>query len=435
MQTHLTSNRIPLLNSFTTMSSQAPNRKVLLIGATGSIGSIILSAILSSPNPPSVTILKRTSSTSPLPPSVPVISLPSYDAASAPLSTLVPLFKGFDAIISCQTTLSVSNQLHLIDAAIQAGVKRYFPSEYGLNNMRSDTQSLCPVFKEKGTVQRYLRDREDRIEWTSVSCGTWLGWSFANNFLGLDVKNKKVKYWDDGEGRFSITTEENTAAAVVRAVTTHWDETRNRNVFLSDVVTSQREIVDEIERQIGGGRGGVEKFAVEKVRSEEEIERLKGRLEAGEGIAVLGLIEAGLASGKFGTDFEKEEEVMNERLGLASKGLAEIVREGLASLGDHMMDDLLLAETMLRISVRPKPRLTIYLSGQTTFHDKVGMVQEYDAVRGVTRPLSESEPALCSAWSRRQTKNSVRWVIPLSAVVLNRANQKRKAKQPRSPEG
>ena len=49
------------------------------------------------------------------------------------------------------------------------------------------------------------------------------------------------------------------------------------------------------------------------------------------------------------------------------------------------------------------------------------MVQEYDAVRGVTRPLSESEPALCSAWSRRQTKNSVRWVIPLSAVVLNRA--------------
>lgn len=310
------------------MSSPTPNRQILLIGATGSIGSIILSALLSSPNPPSITILKRTSSTSPLPSSIPVISLPSYNPSSAPLSTLVPLFKGFDAIISCQTTLSVSNQLHLIDAAILAGVKRYFPSEYGLNNMRSDAQSLCPVFKEKATVQQYLRDREDKIEWTSISCGTWLRWSFANNFLGLDVENRKVKYWDDGEGRFSITTEENTASAVVKAVSTHWEETRNRNVFLSDVVTSQREIVEEIERQIGEG-----KFAVEKVRSEEEIERLKGRLEAGEGMAVLGLIEAGLASGKFGTDFEKEEEVMNERLGLVGKELSEIVREGLASLG------------------------------------------------------------------------------------------------------
>ncbi|KAK4159546.1 hypothetical protein QBC43DRAFT_327062 [Cladorrhinum sp. PSN259] len=308
------------------MSTSVPTRKVLLIGATGSIGSIILQALLSSSTPVSVTILKRAASTAPLPPSVPVITVPSYDQ---PLSALVPIFRDFDVIISCQTTFSVSSQLNLINAAIQAGVKRFFPSEYGLNNMRPDTQALCPVFKEKGTIQQYLRDNQDKMEWTSVSCGTWPTWSFHNNFLGLNLKSKSVKYWDDGEGRFSISTEESTALAVVRAVTTHWDETRNRNVFLSEVVTSQKELVAEIEKQLG------EKLNVEKVVTEEEIERLKGRLEVSKGgdvVAVVGLVEAGLTSGRFGTDFEKEEEVMTERLGLPRKTLEEMVKDGLASL-------------------------------------------------------------------------------------------------------
>ncbi|KAK3995210.1 hypothetical protein QBC44DRAFT_320685 [Cladorrhinum sp. PSN332] len=310
--------------SSSTVTTANPARKVLLIGATGSIGSIILQALLASPDPISITVLKRAASTSPLPPSVPVITVPSYDA---PTSTLTPIFRGFDVIISCQTTLSVSSQLNLIDAAVQAGVTRFFPSEYGLNNMRADAQALCPVFNEKGTIQRYLRDRQDQMEWTSISCGTWLKWAFQNKFLGIDVKGRKAKYWDDGEGRFSINTEESTALAVARAVTTHWEETRNRNVFLSEVVTSQRDLVEEVERQIGGGN-----FEVEKVETEGEVVRLRERFEGGEVMAVVGLIEAGLASGKYGTDFDKEEDVMTERLGLARRTLGEMVADALAGL-------------------------------------------------------------------------------------------------------
>ncbi|KAK4221308.1 NAD(P)-binding protein [Podospora fimiseda] len=306
------------------MSSPTPARKVLLIGATGSIGSIILQALITSPIPISVTILKHAGSTAPPPPNIPVITLSSYNA---PISTLVPILGGYDAIISCQTTFSVSSQLNLIDAAIQAGVKRFFPSEYGLNNMRDDTQALCSVFKEKGTIQKYLREREDQIEWTSIACGTWLKWSFEHGFLGIDVKGKKTRYWDDGEGRFSINTEGLTAKAMVKAVTSHWEETRNRIVFLSEVVTSQREIVEEVERQMGG-----KKFEVEKVDMEEEVKRLQERFESGEKMAVVGLIEAGLVSGKFGTDFEREEEVMTEKLGLNKLTLEEMVADALAGL-------------------------------------------------------------------------------------------------------
>ncbi|KAH9886389.1 hypothetical protein F4778DRAFT_758854 [Xylariomycetidae sp. FL2044] len=49
------------------------------------------------------------------------------------------------------TSLSVAEQFRMIDAAIDAGVRRYVPSEYGLNNnMRPDSQALNSVSHDKG---------------------------------------------------------------------------------------------------------------------------------------------------------------------------------------------------------------------------------------------------------------------------------------------
>lgn len=94
------------------------------------------------------------------------------------------------------TTLSVSDQFRIVDAAIGAGVRRYVPSEYGLNNIRPDARALNVVFHDKGKLQEYLRAKadDDIIEWTSIACGMWIRWVMANDFVGMHVRERKFTF-------------------------------------------------------------------------------------------------------------------------------------------------------------------------------------------------------------------------------------------------
>ncbi|KAH6613659.1 hypothetical protein B0J18DRAFT_469998 [Chaetomium sp. MPI-SDFR-AT-0129] len=304
-----------------------PFKNILLIGATGSIGSYVLTALLAEPSL-TITVLKRASSThtTPLPSHIRTITVPD----TYPTDAVTAAFHGQDAVICCLTTLNVADQFRLIDAAIAAGVRRYVPSEYGLNNMRPDAQALNAVFREKGAVQGYLRGKaaEGVLEWMSVSCGMWIKWSLRNEFLGVHVKRgeRRVVLWDGGKGRFSVNTEENTARAVVRGLVAIPEETKNRNVLIEEFVVTQRELVEEIERQIG------EKLVVEEVDSVERIAALQAAVDAGDKMATIGLVEAGFITGRFGGDLSKEGEILTEKLGLERHSLQQVVADALASL-------------------------------------------------------------------------------------------------------
>lgn len=204
----------------------SPFKNIVIIGASGSIGSIILEAFLNTPSV-TITILQRASSLkTTFPSSVRVVTIPD----DYPHDSLVAAFTDQDAVINCVTTLALGTQLRIISAAAEAGVRRYVPSEYGLNNNNPAARALCPVFREKGEVQDHLRTLEHRMEWMTVASGMWIKWSATHEFLGMHIAARKFVLWDDGEGLFSTTTEENTALAVVNALTKKWEETANKVV-------------------------------------------------------------------------------------------------------------------------------------------------------------------------------------------------------------
>ncbi|KAI0434819.1 NmrA-like family protein [Xylaria sp. FL1042] len=269
---------------------------VLIVGASGSIGSLVLDAFQkdSSFN---LTVLQRASSKSRLPDHLKIVTI----ADSYPAEELVAAFHGQDVIINCMTTLSVKDQYRMVDAAITAGVKRYIPSEYGLNNMNPKAQGLNSVFADKGKIQAYLRAKADegQIEWMSISCGMWLKWGMAHEFLGMHVKEQRFVFWDDGTGHFSCTTEENTVAGLLQALKVP-EETKNTNIFLSDFAITQKQLLDAIERIQGV------KYKTETVDSEELIAEKKEAEKRGDGSATFALIETGFVTGKFGGYLEKE---------------------------------------------------------------------------------------------------------------------------------
>ncbi|KAF1976721.1 isoflavone reductase family protein [Bimuria novae-zelandiae CBS 107.79] len=303
-----------------------PLKSILIIGATGSVGRPILSALLAEPSF-TVTILTRASSSAKFPAGVPVKTI-SDAYTTAELTTA---FTGHDAVVSAISTGPVTKDdlaFRIIDACLAAGVRRLIPSEFGANNLDPRATSLVPVYALKGKMLKYLIERaaasKGKLTWTSISCGSWLDWGLnpaaSGNFLGIDVKRRKATIWDSGRARFSVTTSGNTGFAVARALL-HPELSENKQIFLSDFVTTPREILESLERQTG------EKWAVEEKQSAPRIRELKAQFDAGDFNATFGLLALSFVGDvEVGYDFEKEGKVWNGELGLPVQRLDEVVK-------------------------------------------------------------------------------------------------------------
>lgn len=300
----------------------SPFRNIVIIGASGAIGSVILEAFLKTPSV-NITILQRASSTQTVfPTSARVVIIPD----GYPHDSLVAAFANKDAVINCVTTLAVRTQLRIISAAAEAGVRRFVPSEYGLNNNNPAARALCTVFREKGEVQDYLRTLEDRMEWTSFAVGMWLKWSATHEFLGMHIAERKFVLWDDGEGLFSTTTEENTALAVVNALTKKWEETKNQVIWLSDFAVSQKQLLEAIERYTG------ENFDTEVLDSASFVREKQAAAAVGDGRATYSLIETGFVTGMYGGHLENEGEIKNNLLELPKRSIDEVVKAAVEAM-------------------------------------------------------------------------------------------------------
>ena len=146
-----------------------PFKSVILIGATGNIGAPILAA-LTADQTFKVSVLTRVSSTSTFPPSVTVHKVPD----DYPLPDLVTAFHGQDAVISAVSRLGLDAQKRMIDAAVQAGVKRFIPSEFGGDADNEKAAELVPEFFDgKREVREYLKGKADEggITWTGIATG------------------------------------------------------------------------------------------------------------------------------------------------------------------------------------------------------------------------------------------------------------------------
>jgi hypothetical protein len=85
--------------------------------------------------------------------------------------------KGSDAVISFLPIFPpVAKHKTLVDAAIQAGVRVFVPSEWGNDTANPRTAELA-VYKDGKTVdQAYLEEKAEKglIEWTGLVTSVWL---------------------------------------------------------------------------------------------------------------------------------------------------------------------------------------------------------------------------------------------------------------------
>jgi hypothetical protein len=148
-------------------------RKVIIVGAGGTnIGHHVARTLAADPSF-ELSILSRASSKSTYPSNATIITVPD----KAGHEDYVKALQGQDTVVSALGFEGLPTEKAIIDAAIEAGVKRFMPSEYGMDNTNPASQNLSPVFKLKAGIIEYLKSKESTgLTWTAVPTGMWLDW-------------------------------------------------------------------------------------------------------------------------------------------------------------------------------------------------------------------------------------------------------------------
>ncbi|KAL5636550.1 hypothetical protein ACGC1H_000490 [Rhizoctonia solani] len=120
----------------------------------------------------------------------------SYDDQAS----LVKALDGADVLISTVAAAGLTSaQIPLIKAAKQAGVKVFFPSEYGGNF----PETKSPLLQEKKAVVKAARDHGLPV--TTLNNGGFPEYIFIPPF-GFSSADKKVTIWGEGNTNITWTT-------------------------------------------------------------------------------------------------------------------------------------------------------------------------------------------------------------------------------------
>jgi putative NADH-flavin reductase len=121
-----------------------------------------------------ITALTREDSKATFPDAIHVYKT-DYDSESS----LEGAFKGQDAVVSVIATAALGSQLKIIEAAAKAGVKRFIPSEFGVNVLRLKEGGIKKILGAKIQARELLEKlaaENKEFTWTGISTNLFFDW-------------------------------------------------------------------------------------------------------------------------------------------------------------------------------------------------------------------------------------------------------------------
>lgn len=153
--------------------------KVLLVGGTGLVGTHITQELLATKQF-DVRLLVRESTLAQKKPLVERLvaagaTLVEGDLQSA--ATLVKAQKGVDAVVSAIGSLNILDQILLVKAAKECGVKRFIASDFGVDHRQDVAARITPTY-QKRVIANHVR--AEGVPYTLIFCGGFQEWYGIN---------------------------------------------------------------------------------------------------------------------------------------------------------------------------------------------------------------------------------------------------------------
>lgn len=297
--------------------------KVCLVGANGTLGSVLLPALLSADF--QVTILQRALSTS-KPPSAdhPNVTVKPVDSDFA-LPDLTAALRGHDAVVAAFPLPGrLQHHLRLAYAAAEAGVRRFIPADFGsCDAAHPEALKRLQLYRDKVRVRERCEELEREFgsrgfSWTALVCGHFFDWGLRDGLLHFDIDKREALLLDGGNIPASASTLGRIGEAVA-AVLKRPDETANKTLFVQSFNPTQRDVLAALEKATDGAE-----WTVEEAESGPFLDRQQKRLdEEGDKHAIEEIV---FALGALDADWTKKPGFAMELLGLQDEALDAVVK-------------------------------------------------------------------------------------------------------------
>lgn len=122
---------------------------------------------------------------------------------------LSTIFKDFHTVISCTGFVTGSGgfQLKLTNAVLDAGVKRYFPWQFGVDYDNIGRGSAQDLFDEQLDVRDRLRS-QNQTEWVIISTGMFTSFLFEPSFGIVNLAQNTIHALGSWSNSVTVTTPE-----------------------------------------------------------------------------------------------------------------------------------------------------------------------------------------------------------------------------------
>lgn len=188
---------------------------------------------------------------------------------SARSSELVSIFKNFDAIVSCTGygTGAGGFQIKLANAVLEAGVKRYFPWQFGVDFEVIGRGSAQDLFDEQLDVREILR-AQTATKWVIISTGLFTSYLFQPFFGVVDFDKKVVNALGSLNTAVTVTTPDD-IGMLTAEIFFEKPEIENSIVYIAGDTITYGQLGDVVEELSG------EKYE----RTVADLEELAGDLK------------------------------------------------------------------------------------------------------------------------------------------------------------
>lgn len=172
------------------------------------------------------------------------------DVVNASLSDLAQAFQPFDTVVSCVGfAAGAGTQLKITRAAIESGINRYFPWQFGCDYDVIGLGSAQPVFDEQFEVRTLLRS-QNSVAWVIVSTGMFTSFLFESYFGVVDLARNEVNALGSWDTEVSVTTPEDIGVLTAKLLLTG-DDINNQIFYTAGDTLSYGQLADLIDSVLG----------------------------------------------------------------------------------------------------------------------------------------------------------------------------------------
>ncbi|KIH89830.1 NmrA-like protein [Sporothrix brasiliensis 5110] len=247
-------------------------KNVAVAGSKGALGVPIITELVSGFT---VTVLTREGSTAMPPAGVAAVKPVDYKS----VESLSKAITGQDAIVSVLGSRVISEQVPLVEAAAapESTVRRFIPSEFGINTRQTRGQPIGVILDGYIKTADLIKEKSKGLE---------------RGVFSIDVDKRTATIYDSGNERFQATNLPFVAKAVAATLkqaggNPAYDKTANQHLEIASFTPAQNELLAAVQELT---TGGADDWTITRVDSVEAQKTGAEKLRNGDRSAMIDLL-------------------------------------------------------------------------------------------------------------------------------------------------